>query len=337
MSDDRLLDELTKPVWTEEFISYNDLLTLDVPEPTWFIPGMIPHPALVAFTGAPGSFKTFFVHWLCMTLAAGEPLFGLGNFTKGPEGMITRPKEVPAVVFIEEEMHKAHLKERSLALKRFGTGKNFFWSTMQGFSLTNETMVTQLKDYMLLRDVKILVLDPFSTIAGLKDENSNSEAAKVMDVMRREFIESGITVIFIHHPAKGQNGSAIRGAGDILGKCDMHFSIEKVGEEPSRKILIKCGKSRLAEVPAAFMAELVSVNGLLEWQFVGDSKQIKENAKEKLISDILQRLENEPSSREAVASSLGFSGGDRKFREVWKYLVDNSTIQQKTKGSWSLT
>jgi hypothetical protein len=223
----------------DQRLTYTELMEADIPDPDWFVPGFLPNPGLVAVTGRPGSFKTFFTQWLGLRLAAGKPLFDQWDIPPEKQGMDEPYKGgYPlGVLFMEEEMNERQLKQRSNLMKSWKVGECFQWLINSGFTVKDEKKVKELREFVEREAIKLIVLDPFTTVLGMEDENSNAEAREVMDILRKNFIdtEHGCTVIFIHHPSKsGSNDgsdASIRGAGDILGKCDMHFVLDRLEEK----------------------------------------------------------------------------------------------------------
>jgi RecA-family ATPase len=71
----------------------------------------------------------------------------------------------------------------------------------KNFKLSSQTDVALLKDYLKTNEIKLLVLDPFSSVLGASNENDNAEVSKIMDVMRELINELNIGIIFLHHPA----------------------------------------------------------------------------------------------------------------------------------------
>jgi len=338
MSED-WLSKLQKDVsdnWMDQKYTYQEIQNAPLPDPEWFIDTLIPNPGLIAITGRPGAFKTFLVHWMAMRLSAGLPFFAT---IIGECDFVNPYKEKIGVAFIEEEMNARQIKMRTNDLKSWDH-PNFHWFISAGFSLRDEKKVKELKEFIEKNNIKLIVLDPFTTCAGMKDENSNAEAREVMDIIRHEFVDSafGCSVIFIHHPAKGEGTSEnIRGAGDILGKCDMHFVITKIGEEPTSKISFKCKKTRYKQ-PKDFIAELVEDGndlGKLEWIYTGkmidEFKKERDELKEKIL-DAMQ-LDVEYKKKE-VAEAVDCGEKDNKFRACWDELEKKKKIIQEGRYSF---
>jgi|TARA_R100000049_G_C1948374_1_gene94559 hypothetical protein len=244
--------EVKKPPLSDFLIDEATLAAKDIPPTKWLFPMLLPSPALVGLVGRPGAYKTFFAHWIARRLSQGKSLFN--DHDADPEWKkVGYGKEIKTLI-IEEEMGEEIVQERVHIVQEHKQ-ENIYWMMNSGFNLGEKERVEELVKIIEEKEIKLLVLDPFVTIAGLKDENDNAEASKIMKILLDKFVNDGpkITVIFIHHPSKSSDGDVMRGAGDILGKCYMGFAMDKIKD--STEISVKCVKSRW-HWPKAFKMEL---------------------------------------------------------------------------------
>ncbi len=319
-----------------EPLSFLELEALDLPATEWLMGKTIPWPGLIAVSGKPGSFKTFFALWLAMRASAGLPLFDEQTFSTLGEKY--SGGYVPTL-FIEEENTVRLIRERAISLKKADYSRMFFYIDC-GFKMTDEDWRKKTIDFVKLHGIKLIVLDPFSSVMGLKDENSNAEVSTVMDLIRKEFIKNDVSVIFIHHPSKGEEGGKnLRGAGDILGKCDVHLSLEK---EPTGEIVVSYEKMRVADenTMSNFRMRLkydeLGRNGRFE--YVGEAKPKWEEEQEVLQKKIVDCLTSscEVVSRREVADYCGVSNTGDKFVKVWGKMIEKGEILEAGKGKFRL-
>ena len=317
-----------KVTWKHTIETFDDLYNANLPDPEWFIHNILPRPGLVAITGKPGSYKTWFTQWMIQRLAHQKQLFDRYEsdgcwFKQEP----TRPVNV---FFIEEEMSRRQISKRMKETKTFGECNNFFWNVSGGFNIQDPLVLQELIDFVREKKIDIIVFDPFTTCTKMKDENSNSEARIVMDLIRHNLVDSDLecTVVFIHHPSKGDESSAnIRGAGDILGKCDMHFVVSIVDRRKDyAKIQIECGKSRYEPVDtfyAILQKDFQDTYQRLIWTFGGvkDEKEKSPEHDEDYIA-LKRYLDANPMSQQVVAAgALGMNPKGTKFRRIWKEIT----------------
>jgi len=228
-------------------LSWAELDALAIPPTEWLYSKLIPYPGLVALSGVPGSKKTFFALWIAMRLGMGKPLFDQFLETGGV-GELAEPSRPVSVLFLEEENTVQLIKERVFGFARPSMpSPAMFFAIECGFKVKNPEAREYLLAFIKENGIKLVVMDPFSSVMGLDNENDNAEVSTVMDILRHEFVKAGVSVLFIHHPSKGmEGGKNLRGAGDILGKCDVHLALE-VSEEDSKLISVSYEKMRVMD------------------------------------------------------------------------------------------
>ena len=319
-----------------EIYTHQQLVNLPLKGVEWIVGQLIPCPGLVVMTGRPGSYKTFFALWLATRVAAGLPLFerGNGEFTEATNGgaVVQCP-----VLFIEEENTLQTMKGRlagfGLGVSQGGCDIQSLYMVETGFKVSNSAWRERVKQIVKEKGVRLLVRDPFSSVMGLNSENDNAEVAKVLDVLRREFVrDCGLSVILIHHPSKGDTeGKGVRGAGDILGKCDVHLSIE-IESQRENLVRVMCEKLRVADIKHAwnFKTRLASsADGYARFVYGGEAKSKGEEEHDRLKQKMLSIFEDgEEYTQRDVASAIEQKPGNSRFRSVWEELMRDSVIMR---------
>lgn len=316
-----------------EPLSLEDLEALDLPDTQWIHSDLLPYPGLVALSGAPGSYKTFFALWMALRASQGLTLFD----GAGSGGLLETGTSIPTL-FIEEENEIRTMRSRLLSFKRSKRADLYFYIDC-GFKMSDESWRKKVLEFVEAKGIKLIFMDPFSSVMGLKDENSNAEVAVVMDIIRKEFVKRNITVVFIHHPSKGgEGGASLRGAGDILGKVDVHltFGVESAKD---RLISVKYAKMRVADSSQLkdFQVQLVGEKGAKDWEFVhkGETKPKGVEERDALKASILKVFETgEEFGRKEVAELVGVSNSGDKFTKAWNSLVEIGEIKQVKKGKF---
>lgn len=298
-----------KPSLTSFLIDEETLDQKELEKTQWLFPLLMPSPALIGLVGRPGSYKTFFAHWMARRLSQGLSLFE--SYTIPPDwSTYGYGKEIRSLI-IEEEMGEEIVQERIRSLKSHKQ-ENIFWMLNSGFQVTDEERVKELVKIIEDNQIKLLILDPFITISGLKDENDNAEASRVMKILLDSFVNSGprITVLFIHHPSKSSDGDVMRGAGDILGKSYMGFALEKIGE--TNEIKVKCVKSRW-NWPKAFKMGMVKDGEQLKFVYLGKEDQTTTSKKSEIQDQIVALLKQKDELTKVQISALLARGTDPKM------------------------
>ena len=328
------LKSLAQPVVTlADPLSGDVLESLDLPDTQWIHGTLLPFPGLVAISGTPGSYKTFFALWMAIRASNGLPLFD------GEDGVGCLEKMgVVPTLFIEEENTLRMLKHRFMQFPKLD-GSNIHFYVDAGFKMKEQAWVDRILQVVDKLGIKLIFLDPFSSVMGLENENDNAEVSKVMDIIRKEFLKRDITIVLIHHSSKSANGMpSLRGAGDILGKVDVHLAMN-IEDASERLITVKYAKMRLIDSSDLkdFQVRLAGTKGLRDWRFeyVGEKKSDFIEARDDLRGRIETLFEDgESRSRKDVSSALGESNTGKKFKDVWNWMIEAGLLKKKGKDSF---
>lgn len=309
-----------------------------LPRTEWIVNKVIPKGGLVAISGVPGSYKSFFALWLGLRAAEGLPLFELGL---ADEPFYCELKtDRTGVLFIEEENTVIMTHERLLGLKTPATN-NIYFRVDQGFKVQDPLWTAKLLEDVKKFNIGLIIMDPFSSVMGFEDENDNAEVSLGMDNLRKNFLVHGVTIIFIHHPSKSsEGGTNLRGAGDILGKCDVHIHLAK-DEIDKKLVTVTFPKMRLIsddEVSAFKMrATGDSLLGDMSFRYLGQAKPKHEEARDALAKQIFDAMiPGELTLKSQVADLVGSNHRNDKFQAAWKSLEASGQIRtsfEKKRGN----
>ena len=319
-------------------LSIEEILALDIPPVAFAAGRLMPRPGLVAISGAPGSHKTAFMLYLSLRISAGLDVFTRDKQdpdspNPGMLGIAPRNDEITRVMFIEEEMSMGQFKERLNGFKR-PEGSYIASHVMERYKLKDPTMRYKILQEIKRQNIRMVVFDPFSSVTGIENENDNAEMAKIMDTIREEFIGNGmdLTVVFIHHPAKGMKEETnLRGAGDMLGKVDVHLSLKKDTVDKSI-ITIGFEKMRLMDETLCenFRIKCVGDSLLhnLEYKFLGTVRAQKEAENDEVKNKIIAAMsDGELWTRKSVSETCEKDSSDNSFRYPWKKMQEAGDIE----------
>lgn len=311
-------------------LSLDELEALDIPGTQWVMAKLIPYPGLIAVSGRPGSFKTFFCLWLAVRIAQGLPLFD----EKEAEDLAPLAGPVP-VLFIEEENTVRLVRERVLGMRK-GSVSNLYFYVDQGFKMRDPRWREKVLGFVAAKGIRVVFMDPFSSVMGLKDENDNSEVSEVMDIIRKEFLKNDVAVVFIHHPSKGdEGGKTLRGAGDIIGKCDVHVTLENE-QEDRKTVRVSYEKMRVADesLMRNFKMRIEGDPALRDTHFswVGEAKPKWQEERDGLLVDARAALPTMPDEfgRKDLAEACGSSEKGDRFVAVWTELLRTGEVVKVT-------
>jgi hypothetical protein len=200
----------------------------------------------------------------------------------------------------------------------------------KGFRFSDPAWCEAIMGVIRAKGIKVLFLDSLLSCLGIKNENDNAELAAVLDVVRHRFVAEGLSVVFIHHPAKNQEGgNGLRGAGDILGKMDVHICLTK-NTEDKRKVAVSYEKMRVEDesLLSNFEIRLAGDGGIrqLHYRYLGVTKTKTDEMVGKIRSAMAGIGEGQ--TREAVASSVGTDIKNGTFVRSWDKLKKEGSIYQ---------
>ena len=311
--------EFPKPLPVDE------LLAMHFPPQEWIFDRVIPVGGLVALSAPPGSYKSFLALWMALQAGGGKPLFGndqiIGNNSKQYK-----------TLFIEEENTLRLMYGRIKGLKNRKSDGVFF-KIDQGFKVTDEEAMANAAGFCVFEGINMIVLDPFSSVMGLQDENNNSEVARVMDIIRKTFVANNITVMFIHHPAKNsEGGKNLRGAGDILGKCDVHLTMEK-DEQDKQLITVSYEKMRLIAEDKIwnFKIRFTGDDILDNWEFIykDEAKPKFQEERDTMLAEMLDFMQSGIEYlQKDITEFLGTTPNSKKFQAIWSDALKEGWIKK---------
>lgn len=307
-------------------ISGSDFRLLKLPPPSWLVERVIPKGGLVAFSGKPGSYKSFFALWLATRTSCGLPLFE----DLETDFFCKQDTDMTPTMFIEEENTQILTLDRYKGFKEINAD-NLFFRVEQQFKMQDPEWRAALLEDVNNKGIGLIIVDPFSSVMGLQNENDNAEVAVVMDIIRTDFINKGITVVFIHHPSKGDSdGKNLRGAGDILGKCDVHLHFEKDTVD-KRLITVSYEKMRLIADDDVhnFKMRLTgdSLINDVRFRYLGEAKSKFEAEREKLALEILAcMIRGEQYQKSKLAENVGQKLQNKQFVASWEFLEKEGKV-----------
>lgn len=211
-------------------VSAADLPDIEPPESLW---GGFLYPGTVTQLNAePGAGKTTIAYNLASLGAQGQDFLG-ETFAKAIK-----------VLYVDLET-PAWLRRPKI--------ETICGELPRGFNLLYDMSLSKdISDLILLckeEKYDLVILDTQSKILALDDENDNSEANKAGKYLDRIKMETGASVLLIHHPNKGDGGRNVyrgRGASALAGSVDIVANLEVLDSETLK---LSIAKSR---VPAEF-------------------------------------------------------------------------------------
>jgi hypothetical protein len=215
-------------------VAHKDFKNMEFEEPSWLVDQLISKGGINAISGQPESHKSFIALEIIKALSLGVPF--LDKF----------PTEQCKTLIIDEENSPGRLNMRLNTL----TDQDLNLEIVSGkhIKIDELGMAEDIIKYCEANGIGLLVLDSLSSLHSA-DESSNTQMAAVFEHLMK-IAQAGITIIFIHHEPKSARkepgNASLRGAGDILAKCDTHTSMRHPADDVNT-IVVTQKKNRDAE------------------------------------------------------------------------------------------
>jgi hypothetical protein len=179
-----------------------------MPRVSWLIGGLVQTSGIVVLAGDGGIGKSAIAIDWAASIASGRPSW---------HGKPVKRGRVLYVAGEGVEGFEDRLLAWELANNLAIPDENLEF-VAEGFTLSNEKAVEYMRGRVLDDDFALVILDTFSQLSAVENENDNSEVARVLSAARDiRQARPGTTVLICHHLSK--NG-AVRGASAIRNNAD---------------------------------------------------------------------------------------------------------------------
>lgn len=180
---------------TEELRVFTRSQLREIPKPVWLVNGLLRESTLAMLAGSGGIGKTYLCLYMAACVAAGSTMFGTHSVERGKvlyvgaEGIEGFDSRLAAIedyygiptAKLEENMHFVE----------------------DGVNLSDVDANARLAKLVTENQYKLIVLDTFSQLAHVANENDAAQIAEVMRQAKRlRTLSPGSCVLFVHHAAK---------------------------------------------------------------------------------------------------------------------------------------
>jgi KaiC/GvpD/RAD55 family RecA-like ATPase len=189
------------------------------PEPEWWVEGLIPKNTITVLAGSGGVGKTFLMLHLARCVASGK------------EAFIQRSTSRGRVLYVAAEGASA-FGSRTRAWNSFHgvtPPPGSISYVESGVNLSSPTSVAKLAEIVKAGEFDLIVLDTYSQLANVDDENSAGKAAAVFrNIKTLRDGREGASVVVVHHTDAG--GTKARGSTAIHANSDVVIIAKKAAE-----------------------------------------------------------------------------------------------------------
>jgi len=246
----REVDAEDRPSYALDF--YDDAALDARPAANWLVHGLILEGSLGVMVGEPGSFKTFCMLDLALSIASGQPSW-LGR-------KLTRQG---AVVYVAAEGQGRFKYRKNVWKQAHGitTPLPFYTLTRAVDLRDQDLMAAFLKSIEAWAPVAVM-FDTLSRCIPGAEENSAKELGEAIAACNVIQQATGATVQLLHHPRK--DGASSRGSSAGLGAVESELWMKKTADKGL--FTLTCGKQKEGddELIINLKRRIVELEGLFE-------------------------------------------------------------------------
>lgn len=177
--------------------------------PAELIADVLPSMSVTVLAGAPGLGKSFVALSWAAAIAEGSDWFG------------HTVRQAPVVYVLGEGWggfgRRIHAWEAANN-RPMSNGVYFLNGAQHDINLKDSQSTEQLINQLRWINPGLVIIDTFSMLAHVTNENDNAEVAQVMVNVNKIVQATGATVVLIHHVTKTTR--SVRGAGAFVGNTD---------------------------------------------------------------------------------------------------------------------
>ena len=316
-----------------KLLSIGELLEKDLPPISWLINELVPEEAITILSGMSGSFKTWLVMDMAISIATGKEFLSI--YDTRQTGVLIIDEESGERLYSERFKNLTDLKEMPIYLL-----------SMSGFRVDDKS-IKEIAEVCKEKSIGFVIIDSMTRV-NRGDENSSKDMALFFSKLR-VFTQESISVLIIHHNRKpGQGGydasSDMRGSSDIRAAVDIQLAVRRIGS--SESIEVRQPKCRYSQEMSPFKLTFLKnkTTGKLGFRYDGilkvkDTEEDEKARKELLRKTIIEAVKQAPGSKrqtitKTVSNLLGVS--EYKVKVELLEMTKTNILATKT-GQYNAT
>lgn len=283
----------------------------EYPEPTYLIDPVLIDGTVSVLGAYTGVGKSITALSIIKSILTGDPLWGKYRVAKtGP------------VLLVDEETPKSFLRERTEKMN-FGKTLPLYFLHFQDVRLDRDDCFKALMEK--IEEVKpvFLVIDSLIRVHRQKEDDAVSMALVIARL--RKIVNSGTTVLIIHHHKKGEGplNQKLRGSSDIPGGVDIEYALVPKDDY----LVFSSVKTRTKPLPP-IQLKMTADDDKIEVTYRGE--QIGEKAE--ILNEVLIILGRGKMGVEEIHKALkerNIEIGINKLREILKEAKGKQLTEDK--------
>jgi hypothetical protein len=299
--------------------SLDALLNRVFPPVRWTIEGLLPSEGLTIISAAPGSYKTWLMLEMALSIAQGIPLFG------------KYPTNKAGVLIVDEESGPRMLNER---FRKLGatSGLPILYFSRLGRKVDRD-FIELLQEICDESNIGVVIFDSLVRFHQ-GDENASRDMSELFNSFKL-LADKGRAVLIAHHNRKSMPGNYnpsgdMRGSGDILAAIDCHIAVSR--NRNSDYIDVLQTKNRYIQELRPFKLRFSTDADRFQFEFIRETKTIDDRHQD-LKGLIVTHLEKntQPTQIELLDEliSVGVEIKTVKLRTLLHELVAEGAVKTK--------
>jgi len=288
--------------------SLDSLLETKFPPVRWVVQDLIPREGITIISAAPGSYKTWLMMDIALSVAQGGKMFG------------RYPTNQTGVLIVDEESGPRLLHER---FKRLQAPKGVAISYLSRTGKkVDEAYIQALVGICKSNGIGFVIFDSLVRFHR-GDENASKDMAELLDLFKR-LADNSIAVLIAHHNRKSMQGASsssadMRGSSDILAAIDCHIALNR--RRSDEHIDVIQTKNRYMQEIRPFRLRFVSDLDSSTFLFENEQPN-KKDVEESLKTEILNHLrKGTMPTRKSLKDELANDGTEITTSKL-KILID---------------
>jgi len=228
IDDSRFKDRLGK-TWT----TYQDLMGLQMSEPGWLVEGWWQKDSHGMVAGEPKTYKSTLVADFAVSVASGQPLFGM--FPVHNPGPVIMIQEENSPFLMQDRFRKVSnskgllkgktkIVNKEKVIVEFPPDLPIDFLNNRGFDFSEEESRELLEERVKRVKPVLIIFDPLYLMLGGKDENSSKDLRPLLNWLIHLRYTYKTAIMVVHHWNK--SGTSSRGGQRMLGSVTLHGWVE---------------------------------------------------------------------------------------------------------------
>ena len=307
-----------KEIPTVRSISAKDLMTMDLPEPKWIIPGIVVD-GLTFLVGKPKHGKSIAVLNIALAVASGGKALGAIDLEQG------------TAIYLALEDVPRRLKSRIQKMLVDGPAPENLMLYTQWPRMGEGGLARLEEEIAKYSNIRLVIID---TLQMIKPHNTNRKSVYEHDyeavaaIKKRIADRFNIAVLLVHHLRKSTADDVfdtVSGSLGLTGAADSTMILERITGQADAVLHVTGRDVESKEFALSFQPDILS------WQLLGEATKVKASENHQAVFDCILESEK-PISPKEIEQRTGISY--KNVTRALKALQRDGSIQKQDRGMY---